>query len=61
FHFTILITRMPAGTNEQIIPLSADNHCQSAARVSFHNSDNVAHWTAMVPFHDTDNPVASEF
>ena len=51
----------PATTEVQISPLSADNCCQSAARVSFHDSDNEAHWTAMVPFHDTDNAVASEF
>ncbi|ATL91545.1 hypothetical protein CK911_01035 [Aeromonas sp. CU5] len=44
FHFTILIMRLPAGSETQITPLSADNRC---------------HWMSGVPFHDTDNTDAS--
>ncbi len=32
---------LPAATEVQITPLSADNRRQSAARVPFHDTDNV--------------------
>ncbi|GKQ64728.1 hypothetical protein KAM338_49050 [Aeromonas caviae] len=31
---------MPDGSDELITPLSADNRCQPAARISFHATDN---------------------
>ncbi|MDX7645889.1 hypothetical protein, partial [Aeromonas caviae] len=39
-HFTLPITPMPNGSDELITPLSADNRCQPAARISFHATDN---------------------
>ncbi|WP_216824575.1 hypothetical protein, partial [Aeromonas caviae] len=39
-HFTLPITPMPDGSDELITPLSADNRCQPAARISFHATDN---------------------
>ncbi len=37
---TLPITLMPDGSDELITPLSADNRCQPAARISFHATDN---------------------
>ena len=61
FHFMIPIIYSliysliysPLGYEVQISPLSADNRCQPAARVPFHDIDN--HWTGRAPFHDADN------
>uniref|UniRef100_UPI002B45E0CF hypothetical protein n=1 Tax=Aeromonas caviae TaxID=648 RepID=UPI002B45E0CF len=39
-HFTLPITPMPDGSDELLTPLSADNRCQPAARISFHATDN---------------------